>query len=109
MAVRTKDHLAAACEHFTGKLVDNGLMRRNIDTAVLLRTGQSKHVVIFIDRTADCTQRVMAVGQNIRDREFLQSGCSRSLDDSDKGNVVRSQLVKFDLKLLHITGSIMRT
>ena len=52
---------------------------------------------------------VEAVGQNIRDREFLQSGCSCSLDDSDKGNVVRSQLVKFDLKLLHITGSIMRT
>ena len=73
VAVRTKDHLAAACEHFTGKLVDNGLMRRNIDTAVLLRTGQSKHVVIFIDRTADCTQRVMAVGQNIWHRELLKS------------------------------------
>ena len=28
---------------------------------------------------------------------------------SKTGNVVRSQLVKFDLKLLHITGSIMRT
>ena len=60
MAVRSEDHLAAAGQHLTGILVDDCLMRRNIDAAVFLRAGQSEHVVILIDRTADRAEAVVS-------------------------------------------------
>ena len=56
VAVRTKNHLAATCQHLSGKLMDNSLMRRYIHAAIFLCTCQSKHVIIFINRTANCTQ-----------------------------------------------------
>ena len=73
MAVGTEDHLSAACKHFSCKLMDNCLMRRYVNSAVLLGTGESKHMVIFIDGSAYCTERVVAVGQYIWYREFLKS------------------------------------
>src|SRR5699024_10488349 len=73
MRIRTEDHTAAAREHFTRKLMDYCLVRRNIDSAVLFGTGKAKHMAILIDRTADCTQRIMAVCQHVRHREFFQS------------------------------------
>ena len=36
--------------------MNNRLMWWYIDTAVLLSTCKSKHVVIFIDSTANCTE-----------------------------------------------------
>ena len=53
--------------------MDNCLMRGYIDTAILLCTGKTKHVVILIDGSAYRAQRVVAVGQNIRHRKLLQS------------------------------------
>ena len=82
-------------------------MRGYIDSAVFFRTGQTKHVVILVDGTAYGTQRVMTVGQYIRHGELLQSGCSRSLDNTYKGNIMAGKLVETDLKLVHIAGSIM--
>ena len=73
MAVRSEDHLSAACQHLPGILVDNCLMRRNIDAAVLLRAGQSEHVVILIDRSTYRTKTVVAVGQHIGHGELLKS------------------------------------
>ena len=35
MTVRAEDHLSAACKHFSCKLMDNCLMRRYINSAVL--------------------------------------------------------------------------
>ena len=107
MGVRTQDHLAAACQHFTGKLVDNSLMRRYIDTAVLLGAGKTEHVVIFVDRTANRAKRVVAVGQNIRYREFFQTRGTGCLDDTDESNIMRSQLIELDLQLLHVIGGIV--
>ena len=72
MAVGTEDHLSAACKHSLANLMDNCLMRRYVNSAVLLGTGESKHMVIFIDGSAYCTERVVAVGQYIWYREFLQ-------------------------------------
>ena len=89
MAVRTKDHFSAAGQHFTGILMDNCLMRRNVNTAIFLGTGKSEHVVIFIDGTAYCAKGIMAVGQHIWNREFFQSGCAGCLDDTYKGNIMR--------------------
>ena len=107
MAVWTKDHLAAACQHFACKLVDNSLMRRYINSAIFLRTGQSKHMVIFIDCTTNCTKRVMTVCQYIRNREFLESWCTCCLNNTNKSDIVRCQLIKFNLELFHISGSIV--
>ena len=53
--------------------MDNCLMRRYINSAVLFGTGETKHVVIFIDGSAYCTEGVMAVGQYIWYRELLKS------------------------------------
>ena len=72
MAVRSQDHLAALSQHFSGKLMDNCLMRWNVNTPVAFCTGQSKHMVILVDSSPYCTQRVMTVGQYVRNREFLQ-------------------------------------
>ena len=73
MTVRTKDHLAAAGQHLSGILVNNGLMRRYVHAAVFLGTSQTKHMVIFIDGAAHGTKRIVAVGQYVGYREFLQS------------------------------------
>ena len=73
MRIRAQDHLSAACHGFPHVLVDNGDVGRHIDPAVLFGGGQAKHVVILIDRAADRAQRVVAVGQNIREGEFLHS------------------------------------
>ena len=73
MAVGSQDHLAAAGKHLSGELMNNCLMRRNVDTAVFFRAGKTKHMVIFVDGSSNGTQRVVAVGQYIRYREFFQS------------------------------------
>ena len=100
MAVRSQDHAAACCQHFTGKLMDNSLMRRYINAAVFLGTGKAKHMIIFIDRTANGTKAVVAVCQYIRDRELLKSACSCCLNDTDKSDVMGCHLVKLYLQLL---------
>ena len=38
MAVRTKNHFATACQHFSCKLMNNCLMRRNVYTAIFFCT-----------------------------------------------------------------------
>ena len=83
-------------------------MRRYIHAAIFLCTCQSKHMIIFIDRTANCTQRIVAISQDIRNRKFFQSGCSRSLYNTDKCNVVRCQLIKLNLQPFHIARCIVR-
>ena len=50
----------------------------------------------------------MTVGQNIRNRKLLQPRRTRRLDNSDECNIMRGQLVKFNLQLLHIARSVMR-
>ena len=107
MTVRAKNHFSASGQHFTGILVNHGLMRRYINTAVFFCTGKSKHMVIFIDRSAYCTQRVMAVCQYIGNREFFQTGRSGRLNNSYKGNIMRCQFIEFNLQFFHVTGSIV--
>ena len=88
--------------------MDNCDVRGNIDPAVLLGRCQTKHVVIFVDRAADRAQRVVAVGQDVGQREFLHSRCSRRLHDAYKGNIVGSHGVELDPKLVHIVILVMR-
>ena len=53
--------------------MDNGLMRRYIYAAVFLGTGETKHMVIFIDGAAYGTKRIVTVGQHVGHRKFLQA------------------------------------
>ena len=64
-------------------------------------------MVILIDRTADSTERIVAVRQDIRDRKLLQAGCPRCLDDAHVCDVMRCHLIEADLELLIISGQVM--
>ena len=88
MRIRPQDHPAAACKHFSGKLMDDCLMRRNINAAVLFRTGQSKHVVILINSSAHCAQGIVAVCKHIGHWKFLKSRCSGGLDNSHESDIM---------------------
>ena len=107
MAVRSQNHLSAACEHLPGKLMDHSLVGRYIDAAVFFCTGKPKHMIIFIDRTAYRTQGVMTVRQHIGNRKTIHSGSPGCLDDSHKGNIMRSQFVKLDRQIFHSSRRIM--
>ena len=107
MAVRTKDHPAAARKHLPRVLMDDRLMRRYIDTAVFLRAGQPEHMVIFIDRTAHRAQGIVAVGQHIGDWELLQPRSPSRLDDPHERDIMGGQLVKSDLQVFHIARGIV--
>ena len=76
-------------------------MRRDIDAAVFFRGRQSEHVVILVDGPADRAQRIVAVGQDIGQREALHSGSSGRLNNTYKCNIVGSHGVKSDPELVH--------
>ena len=101
MGIRSENHFSAAGVHFTHILMDDCHMRRNKDPAVFLRCSQPKHMVIFIDRSADRIQRIMAAGENIRHREFIHPGGSRCLNNADISDIMGCQSVEFDAKLVH--------
>ena len=119
--VQNGDHIVAAdnlyggsfnlithtLSYFSRKLVNNRLMRRNIYAAILLCTGQSKYMVILVNRTAYCTKGIVAVCQNVGHRKFFQSRRSCRLNNSYKCNIMGSQLVKTDFQLIHASGGIV--
>ncbi len=102
MGIGAKNHGAGLCQHLSGELVNNCLVRRYIDAAVLLGCGETIHVVILIDGAAYGAQRVMTVGQHVGHGKTGQSGSSGRLDDAYKGNIVRGQLVKADAQCLAV-------
>ena len=57
-------------------------------------------MVVFIDGTADRTERIMAICKRIRKRKFLQPARFRRLDDADICDVMRSDRIKFKLEVL---------
>ena len=107
MGIRSENHLSASGVHFSHKLMNDCDVRRNIDAAVFLRCGKAKYMVIFVDRSADGTQRVMAVGQHIRNWKFFHSGRFCRLNDTYKRDIVGRHCIKFQLEILHISGGIM--
>ncbi len=82
-------------------------MWRNIDTAVFFRTGKTKHMVILVDGAAYGTQGVMTVGQYIRYRKRSSPEARAVWIIPTKSDIMRSQFIKFNLKLVHIAGGIM--
>ena len=99
MGVGTEDHATAGGQLLTDILVNNRLVGRNIDTAILLGGGESEHMVVLVDRTAHSAQRVVAVGHGVRDRELLQAAGTGRLDDTDIGDVMGSHCVEMDTHL----------
>ena len=71
MGVRSEDHFSASCVHFTHILMNDCYMRRNKDPAVFFSGSKSKHMIIFVDRSADRIQGIMAAGEYIGHREFI--------------------------------------
>ena len=73
MGIGAQDH-GAALRHLLSCIgVDDGLVGRHVDTAVLLGGGEAEHVVILVDSAAHRAQGVVAVGQHVGNRKFLQS------------------------------------
>ena len=108
MAVWSKDHRAAGCQHLSCKLMDYCLMRWYIDSTIFFGTGKSKYMVIFIDGSTYCAQTVVAICQHIRYREFLQAWRSGSLQDSYKCDIMRCKFIKLNLQIFHIARCVVR-
>ena len=72
-------------------------MRWNVDAAVFLCSGKAKHVVIFVNGSAYCTKCIMAISQDIGDRELFHTGCLSSLDNPYKCNIMGCHAVKTEL------------
>ena len=81
--------------HFTHVLMDNCNVRWNIDAAILLCCGKTKHVVIFVDGSAYCTKGVVAVGQYIWQWEFFHSGCLCCLDNTNECDIMGCHCIEF--------------
>ena len=105
--VGTQDHLAAAGKVLTHKGMDDRDMGRNEDAAVLFGSREAKDVVVLVDGAAHGTQRVMAVGKHVRQRELLHARGARRLDDADKGDVVARHGVEANLERLGVAGRVV--
>ena len=64
-------------------------------------------MVILVDGPAHRAKGIVAVGQHIGNREFLQARCSGCLDNSHECDVVGGQFIEFDLKAFHISGGVV--
>ncbi len=107
MGVGAKDHFSAACHQLTVDGVDDCHIGGNIDAAVLVGCGQSKHVVIFVDGAAYRAQGVVAVGQNVGKGEFLHAGSPGCLNDADIGNVMAGHGIELHAKMIHVICCIV--
>ena len=107
MGIRTEDHLSAAGHGFTVEAVNVGHICGNIDAAVFVRGRKCEFMVILVDRSADRTETVVTVRQNIGDRELGQAGCPGGLDNTYIGNIMGGQAVEAQLQMLHIFILIM--
>ena len=107
VGVGAQDHFAAARKLFAHVLMDDCKVRGHKDAAVLFSSGQSKAVVILVDRAAHSAQAVVAVGKHIRNGEFLQTGCAGRLDNANKGDVMAGHGVKLDLQVIGIAAGVM--
>ncbi len=79
MGVGAQNHLATASVHLTHILVQNGSISGDKDATKFLGIIQTKHMVILVNRTAHTAEGVVAVGQDIRDGELLQTRGTRRL------------------------------
>ena len=108
MAVGAEDHFTAAGHHFTHIGVNDRKVCRDKVAAVLLCGRKTEDMVIFVDCTADRAKAVVAVGQDIRKREFCQTAGTCRLNDTDIGDIVGCHRIKLDFQLCRVVGGIVR-
>ena len=107
VGVRAKDHLAAARKLFAHVLVDDRQMRGHKNAAVFFGGGQAEAVVVLIDGAAHGAKAVVAVGEHIRNGEFLQTGRTGRLDDAHKGDVMAGHGIELDLQVFGIAAGVV--
>ena len=105
--VGAQDHLAATGEVLTHKGVDDGDVRRDEDAAVLFGGRETEDVVVLVDSAAHGAQRVVAVGEHVRQRELLHARGARRLDDADEGDIVARHGIETNLKRLGVAGRVV--
>ena len=108
MRVAAEDHSSHSGHAFPVVAVNDGHAWRNIDAAVLVRCGERKLMVIFIDRSAYRAQGIVAVGQNIRHRKLFHAGSTGGLNDADIGNVMACQGIIRNMQYIRIAVIVMR-
>ena len=69
--------------------------------------GQGEFVVVLVDGAADSAEAVVAVGQDVGQRELLHAGSAGRLDDADIGDVVAGHRVELQLQLVRITALVV--
>ena len=77
-------------------------MRGNVIRTVLFCGGKPENVIVFVDRSPYCTQRVMAVGQRIRYGKTGKTARFRRLNDAHISNIVRGDRVKPKFQLFSV-------
>ena len=107
MGIRSENHSAAAGHGFTVVGMDVSQVGRHIDATIFMGRRKGKLVVVFIDGSADSTERVMAVSKYIRKWKFLHPGSTRCLNDADIRNIMAGHGVILQLQVLHIPAFIM--
>ena len=107
MAVGTQDHPAASGHGLTHILMDYRDVGRNVDSAILFAGRQAEHVIVLIDGSSYRTQGIVAVGQHIGNRKLRHAGSPGCLDNSYKGNVMRSKGIESEPEIFHIVRGIM--
>ena len=100
MRVAAEDHAADARLDLAHVLMDDRDVRRNEVGSVFFGGGKAEHMVVLVDGAADRAQRIVAVCERVRERELLQPARLRRLDDTDVGDVVRGDRVKFEFEVL---------
>ena len=98
MRIRSEDHHSRDCHHFSHILMQHSPEARHEDPSVLLCVGKSEHMVVLRDRSADCTQRIMAIGQYIRHGEFLQTRSLSCLQNVDIIIIRRDHSIEFQFQ-----------
>ena len=96
MGIGAQNHVAAGRQGFACILVDNRLVGRNIDPAILLGGGKAEHMVVLVDGTAHGAQGIVAIGHGIRKRELLQAAGAGRLDNAHIGNVMGHHGIEAD-------------
>ena len=107
VGVGAEDHLAAACHGLAVVAVDVGHVGGHVDAAVLVGRRQRELVVVLVDGAADGAQAVVAVGQDVRQRELLHAGSAGSLDDADIGDIVAGHGVELQAQVVHVIALVV--
>ncbi len=107
VGIGSQNHGSAFCKHLPGELVDDGLMRGYVDAPVLLGRREAEHVVVLIDGAANRAEAVVAVGQDVGNRELLEARSPRRLDNAYICNIVAGQLVELDIEFLIVPGHVV--